>query len=273
MTEKYSSTVLSHWEQLKSEIWIPLQRRVVAPDDMFIELLRYFWKKTNKDIDEEVLSDPLKAKDVFNAISIEDLSRESKCIKILEGFYEVLEEFETGISTGYRDRLKIFCSKYNLRYCITDDCKFKLTIKGILMDQIQHLQKTLSVDPNYTEILTELENTLSRLSETNEPKNCIRVACNLLERLAIDRASQGDTLGRAVSNCGDLFPHEAVRNSIKELYKFASDYPNIRHAGKPASKLRDLANGDAILFITLSIGYTTFLCDGIADESLLTGDD
>lgn len=273
MTDNYSSTVLSHWNQLKNDVWAPLQRQTDAPDDMFIELLRYFWNKTGEEFDEEALSDITKAKEEFKSISSKKIESERACINILEGFYDVLSEFGTKIADNYKEKLRIFCSKYNLRYTIADDCKFKLTIKGLLMDQICHLQKVLSVDPVYNEILLELEKTLARLKESNEPNNCIRVACNLIERLAVDRANCGTTLGAAVSNCGDLFPHEAVRNSLKDLYRFASDYPNIRHAGNPTSKIRDLAYADAILFITLSIGYTTFLCDDINDESLLTGDD
>ncbi|MCZ7371937.1 MAG: hypothetical protein ABOK23_05870 [Candidatus Methanoperedens sp.] len=275
MTEKYSSTVLSHWEQINSEIWTPLQKRKDARDDIYIELLRYFWNKTQRELDDEVLSDPLKAKEIFKAISKDEISSESSCIGILEGFYDVLKEFETGISDIYVDRLRDFCSTYNLRYIITDDCKFRLTINGILAGQINHLKKALSGNPHNNDMLVELENTLSRLRETNEPQSCIRVACNLLEQIVKDRTNINETLGRALNNSRELnlFPHDAVCVSLQKLYKFASDYPNIRHAGNPTSKKRDLENEDAILFITLTIGYATFLCETINCELLITGDD
>ena len=80
-----------------------------------------------------------------------------------------------------------------------------------------------------------------------------------------------NTLGRAIDGC-NVFPHEALRKCVKEFYKFASDYPNIRHAGNPASRIRDLKKDDALLAIGLALSFGTFVLDNDAGDAILDGE-
>ena len=47
-----------------------------------------------------------------------------------------------------------------------------------------------------------------------------------------------DTLG-VICNRWACWPHITVRESLKKLYGFCSDYPGIRHPGHPEAKLRE----------------------------------
>jgi hypothetical protein len=64
----------------------------------------------------------------------------------------------------------------------------------------------------------------------------MEIATNLLEGIANDKITNHQpTLGKAIEGC-NVFSHEDLRTCVKDFYKFASDYSNIRHAGTPASK-------------------------------------
>ena len=61
---------------------------------------------------------------------------------------------------------------------------------------------------------------------------------NLLE--AIGRTVPGvtgTTLGAICDQVG-TWPHDKLKEAMKDLYGFASDYPGIRHGGTPANALR-----------------------------------
>ena len=64
---------------------------------------------------------------------------------------------------------------------------------------------------------------------------------------------------------GDLWdkticrPHKTVKECLKKLHGFCSDYPGIRHAGNPNGRLRDLEPRDAILICLLLLSFSGYL--------------
>lgn len=77
-------------------------------------------------------------------------------------------------------------------------------------------------------------------------KTCIQKPVNLLE--AIGRAAPGvtgTTLG-AICNQVGTWPHDKLKEAMKDLYDFASDYPGIRHGGTPANALRAVDMRDMV---------------------------
>ena len=51
-----------------------------------------------------------------------------------------------------------------------------------------------------------------------------------------------------------------------------SNHPNIRHAGNPASSLRELDCSDAILLAALAVAFGCYLAPGLLAASILAGE-
>lgn len=161
----------------------------------------------------------------------------------------------------------------NLRYSISDNCEFQLSIQGILVSLYTKLRTALSSNTNLEQAVKELEASASRLGDVvDEERNCIRIATNLLEGIACSRTTNNqNTLGKAIDGC-NVFPHEALRTCVKNFYKFASDYPNIRHAGNPASKVRELKKDDALLAVAVTLAFSSYVFDNDSGHSILQGE-
>ncbi|WXG47000.1 MAG: hypothetical protein WED05_10135 [Candidatus Atabeyarchaeum deiterrae] len=264
-----------HWQRLNREIWNSLEKSKSAPQDMYVELLRLVFQQfhVNPNVSAPqmaTLNDPDLARSVFRKFPIPP--DESSCIEFLEGFYVVLKAFGRNISEKYRLKLSQFLEEHNFRYRLAAECKIELTLQGLLMSQFSHLCKSIASRSERIECLRELQTSLTRLLDTDGEKTCIRIASNLLEGLAIDRSGhRARTLGPALDNCPDLFPHNSLKDCVKNLYEFFSDYPNIRHSGTPANRLRDLNKDDALLMIALSLGLSSFMSSSNATQQILGG--
>ncbi|SRR6266487_834149 len=263
-----------NWKKLNRTVWLSLEKRRSAPIDMYVELLRSARRKLGIQMNvatDEALHDPTLAREQF--FSLPGPSSELKSIEMLEGFYEVLNEFNPKIAAGYTEELREFLEEHNLRYVLSSDCKIQLSIQGLLVSQLMKLRNTLSSNAHVNQSLDQLETTISKLRKaTHEERNCIVVATNLLEGIACSKTTNSEnTLGRAIDGC-DVFPHEALRNCVKEFYKFASNYPNIRHAGTLASKIRELKKDDALLAVTFALSFGTYVLDNDAGNAILDGE-
>lgn len=263
--------IKSQWGQLNKEIWDSLERSVSAPMDVYVELLRYMNEKHGFPASIEALNDPKLAREEFRELSTP--LNETSCIAILEGFYEVLSQFGAEIAEKYRMKLNQYIEQHNLRYNLTSTCNFRLSLSGLLMTQCAYLYDSLNQNSDRLECLVELENGLSKVSDPDGEKNCIRIASNLLEGLTLDKANiSATTMTQALEGCPDLFPHNALKECVKNIYKFSCDYPNIRHPGNPANRIRPLRKDDALLIIALTLGLGSFITTNEASETILAGD-
>jgi hypothetical protein len=267
--------VKPNWKKLNKSIWTSLEKKTSAPPDMYIELLRFARRKLDVPTEEAtdvVLSDPSLARNAF--FKLPEPQSESQCIELLEGFYDTLqEEFRTKIAQYYKQELKKFVEERNLRYYISDNCKFQLSIQGLLMSQCEKFRNMLFGNAHMEQSLRLLEASVSRLMDvSDEERNCIGIATNLLEGVACTRTTNNqNTLGAAIEGC-NVFPHDALMRCVKDFYRFASDYPNIRHAGNPASKLRDLKKDDALLAVTFALGFGSYVFNNDSGQKILQGE-
>jgi hypothetical protein len=107
-----------------------------------------------------------------------------------------------------------------------------------------------------------------RSKQAHDLKTCISKASMYAEGLAAKTHGQSGTLG-ALCDGLNCWPHATVRDSLKKLYGFCSDYPGIRHAGTPASKLRELECRDAIVLSMLLVSFSGYLSDEVRIEDIL----
>ena len=260
-----------NWKYVYPEIITPLSKITISPPDLFIELLRYSSKKIGFEPSVDSLNDPKLAREVFIKLPIP--ATEKICITVLEGYFEVCSSFSSDFAKKYYEYLKEFIEGRNLRYTLSLDCKIRLSVPGLLVSQYSVLKKALVGNVERERCLKELEVSLTRLNDPEGERNLIRVSCNLLEGIAVDKTTNGtDTLGRAIPGCRACFPHESLMDSVQNYYKFLSDYPGLRHGGKRDSGLRKLKKDDAILTLSFTLAISAYLADNDASKAILSGE-
>jgi hypothetical protein len=101
-------------------------------------------------------------------------------------------------------------------------------------------------------------------------KTCIQKEINLLE--ALGRKCPGVTQTTLGAICDQVtsWPHEKVREAIKNLYGFTSDYPGIRHGGTAGNAMRDIEMRDLVAVSILLAGFSPYLTAGF-DANLVYG--
>jgi hypothetical protein len=184
-----------------------------------------------------------------------------------------LQEFKPAIAESYRDEVRKFVEERNLRYVVSDDCKLRLSVQGVLVSQYAKLRNRVMGSPGIEQSLRLLEASITRLKDSvEEERNCIGIATNLLEGIACSNTTnRQNTLGRAIEGC-NVFPHESLRTCVKDFYRFASDYPNIRHAGTPANKIRELKKDDALLATALALAFSSYVLDNDCGDAVIQGE-
>jgi len=247
-----------------------------TPDDVYMELLEFYYETLGYNLLDktDMLNDPELARQELREIPSWPAS-EQICIRLLEGFYDVLNSsYGRNIANEYRIDLQSIFERHNLRYVVTPNGKIGLSIQGLLVSLLLRLKKSVEEKRISKESLEQLEKCISKLENSDDSfRNCMTIACNLLEGTALDRTGHRfNTLKRALDNCPDVFPHNSMREAIKSLYDYLSDYPNLRHSGTDENRIRNLRMDDASLVAALAIGYASYLTSKDDGQSLLVGE-
>ena len=66
----------------------------------------------------------------------------------------------------------------------------------------------------------------------------------------------------------DTWPHDKVREAMKSLYGFASDYPGIRHGGTPGSARRTMEMRDLVSLSILLVGFAPYLSHDVDADAV-----
>jgi len=264
--------IRSSWHLLWGNVWFPLSKKSYAPENMFLDLYTYEYKKLKLKITKEVYDNPKLAQEEFK-IRIVPI-QEKACVALLEGFYDVLSNMDARLCRDYRNLLDKFFERYNLRYFLTADCKIRLSLVGLIVSQYAVLKKSVSTNQLRKDCLVDLEKNVGLFHEDTAESNCIRVANNLLEGVTVDKATNGaNTFRRAIDGCRNIFPHQALIDSAKSFYEFFSDFPNLRHCGTTLNprQIRNIKKDDAILSISFAVLLSSFIADNDAAQAILEG--
>lgn len=258
---------------LFKEIW---ENFLSYPPGIYKEIIQYYYENLKYDLEGklEIINDENLASDEFREIPSWPI-REAICIKILEGIYNLLKDsYDDQLAKKYIHNLQRIFEEYNLRYIITDNGKIGLSIQGLINSLLLRLRKSIDDKKGSRESLQQLEKSITKLENSDESfRNCMTIASNLMEGTAKDRTNHKfDNLKRCVDSSSDIFPHKFAKESIKLLYDYLSDYPNLRHAGTEANRIRNLKMDDASLVTVLAIGYASFLASHDDGQSLLIGE-
>ena len=266
----------NHWEYTVEEVWEPLSAHEKSPADLFSDLYdavdEYLALPTTDALFAEIRNDTVKAREAFVAIKGSDFRDETAIVEFLEATYEVIVDYDLpGEPEIFKQLLREFIRKYNLRYRLDDPFKLRFLLPGSFTNLYTELQRLNTSDAHLKSLLQDFEHAFDRYARTQDPtdlKTCIAKASNYAEGLASSTHGTPGTLGALCNLIGD-WPHEKVKEALQSLYKFCSDYPGIRHAGDPAGMRRDLSAKDSTLICLLLLGFTGYLSPSVDERTVL----
>jgi hypothetical protein len=255
------------WADTWREIWEPLASQEGAPDDIFCEIYRELSEALKNKPKPEVLADiidnPLQSRDALQNSRADDLAGERALMAFFERTHETLEELagET-LANAYFNLLAHFIDKFSLRYDLRRPCTLCPTLPGVFASLVRDLRALTSQDAHLDSLMKDFENAIRDLRtdcSDGRIKTCIQKQINLLE--AMGRGCPGvsrKTLGAICEQVG-TWPHEKIKEAMKDVYGFASDYPGIRHAGTPSSAIRTIEMRDMVAMSIMLAGFTPYL--------------
>lgn len=255
------------WSETWSAIWLPLAEPKTTPPDLFCELYRElvssFAKPPAIGALADVVDDRLQSRLAFEASVSAQFASEKALVRFLENVHDVLYDLQGDeLANQYFGLLNDFIEKYSLGYSLRRPCALSPSLPGMFADLAGALKRLTSADEHLAALYRAHDEAVRdlRFGATEERiKTCISKQVMLLEAIAF---AADDVTARTLGDMCDqvrTWPHATVKESLKKLYGFASDYPGIRHAGNPAGRLRGIETRDLAALSILLLGYSPYL--------------
>lgn len=269
---------ISVWSDTWREIWIPIFEREDAPDDLFCELYRALTPALKRILTVEeladIIDDPHQSRVAFEKITGPEIASETLLVSCLEEIQATLDDLGgDDLSNNYFNLLEGFIRKFSLRYDLRRPCTLCPTISGMFTSLVGSLRTLSSQDAQLANLMRDFEEAVRDLRHgctDGRIKTCLGKQFMLLEALGASAPEvTKNTLGEI---CDELpksnWPHATVRESLKKLYGFSSDYPGIRHAGSVKGMHRDVDMRDMLAMSILLTGFTPYLTNEISPDSV-----
>lgn len=271
--------IIGVWSETWREIWSKLAKHPDAPEDLFCELYRELAVAFETPLDvtalADVVDDPDRARKAFRITNASAFRGEVALLGFFERAHSVVDDLGGDpLANRYFGLVADFLEKFSLRYDLRRPCGLTPTLPGVFARLIRDLKEATSRDANLHPLMVEFEDAIRDLradQSAGRIKTCIQKQVNLLE--AIGQRCPGvttNTLGQICEQVG-TWPHNKVKDAMKEMYRFASDYPGIRHGGTPAHSLRNIEMRDLVAVSILLAGFTPYLTNLINSESVYSG--
>ncbi len=179
--------------------------------------------------------------------------------------FEVLDEYEDeSASSDMKSLLKDFLERYSLRYYVDSSGRLRGTLPGLTTSGYFELRKICVTDAALRSLLEDFEQALAEaIDDPSEVrvKTTLSKLFMLIEGVASKhpdiRTEDERTLGRLCQRIGS-WPHSSVQHSAEALYRFACDYPGIRHAGNPTNAKRPVTATDLVAICSILTGFTSY---------------
>jgi hypothetical protein len=267
------------WPETWREIWLPLIEHEDVPEDIFCELYRVLPPSLKSQPSVEALADiidnPVQSRESFEKTDTNDFAGERAIVAFLEAAHSALDDLAGDkLSNRYFNLLVGFIDKFSLRYDLRRPCTLCPTLSGVFASLVRDLRVLTGRDAHLDALMKDFENAVRDLRHDcsdGRIKTSIQKQVNLLE--AIGRTAPGvtgTTLG-AICNQVGTWPHEKLKEAMRDLYGFASDYPGIRHGGTPANALRTVDMRDMVAMSILLAGFTPYLSSAINADNVYRG--
>lgn len=267
------------WSDTWQEIWLPLIDDEDVPEDIFCELYRELAPtlKAMPSVEDlaDIIDNPLQSREAFEKTSANDFAGERAIATFFEAAHSALDELVGDeLSNRYFNLLAGFIDKFSLRYDLRRPCTLCPTLPGVFASLVRDLRVLTSQDAHLDALMKDFENAVRDLRHDcsdGRIKTCMQKQVNLLE--AIGRTAPGvtgTTLGVICNQVG-TWPHAKLKEAMKDLYGFASDYPGIRHGGTPARALRAVDMRDMVAMSILLFGFTPYLAHRLSASDIFGG--
>ena len=267
------------WSETWREIWAKLAKNPTAPDDLFCELYRELVEALVATPDATTLGDivdsPLQARSAFRRTKATAFRGELALLEFLESAHAVTMDLGgDALSSRYFVLVEVFLEKYSLRYDLRRPFSLHPTLPGVFARLMRELKRATVSDAALHPLMIEFEDAVRDLKtdqSSGRIKTCIHKQMNLLEGIA--KQCPGVTAGSLGDMCNQVstWPDVTVREAMKKLYGFASEYPGIRHAGNPASALREIEMRDMVAVTVLLAGFAPYLGHLLNSKDIYSG--
>lgn len=267
------------WSETCREIWDVLAAQEAAPSDLFCELYFELSSALSAAPSAQQLADiidnPIRSKEAFENITSAQLSGERGLATFFENAHAIFDDFGgDSLSNHYFNLLTMFIDKFSLRYDLRRPCTLCPTLPGVFASLVGDLRIVASRDAKLDSRLREFEEAVRDLRygcSEGRIKTCIGKQFMLLEALggALPGVTE-KTLG-AMCNEVNSWPHVTIRESLKKLYGFGSDFPGIRHGTDTDGARRVVDMRDLVAMCVLLTGFTPYLIDQFDAERMYHG--
>ena len=267
------------WEESWPNIWQELSVHEAAPKDLFSDLYRELSKALKTPLKAErlaeIVGDSALSRESFAGTRVGDLGGERSVVAFLEAAYSTVDESAgESLSNYYFNLLSDFIEKFSLRYDLRRPCVLCPTLPGVFASLLRDIRILTSRDAHLAGLMRDFEDAIRDLRTDCSDcriKTCIQKQVNLLE--AISKSCPGVTKTTLGAICDQVktWPHQEVKEAMKSLYGFASDYPGIRHGGTPAHAMRAIDMRDMVAMSILLAGFVPYLSDQVDAEIVYRG--
>lgn len=236
-----------------------------ARSDYEASIARY---TEDRNIYESALNSEERARAFFRVL-LGRVSTESEAIVFLEQSYEALRVYgNDGLITRFRELVVAFLLGFNLRYELRAEFSLHATMSGLFTKLISEVRRIAQTDNHLAGLLSEFEEAFADLRANRTQarmKTCLQKQYNMLE--ALGRNCPNVTATTLGAICDQLdWPHEKMKEVGKNLYRFGSDYPGVRHGGTPGNALRDLQMRDFVSISLMLASFAPYVTNGLDSD-------
>lgn len=266
--------IIGVWSEMWRQVWRKLADHRDAPDDLFCELYRELNEALTKPKDPAtdlaaIVDDPDQARIAFRNTKPAALKGELAAVEFLERAHGVIADFGIeALTNKYFLLVRDFLDKYSLRYDLRRPFSLHPTLPGVFAKMMKMLKTQANADADLHRSLNYFEEAFRDIKSDPSPYRIGALfvrQMNLLEAIGQKNPALKNTTLGALSKDLLKLPHSALQEGVCELtskiYGFSSNYPDVRHAGNPASKLRDLNLDDLVAVSVMLAGVMPYLND------------
>ncbi len=279
------------WSEARREIWQPLIEQPLndndegIPEDIFCELFRVLAGDPKKpgalratpsvEAAADILDDRAQSRRAFEATAVNDLAGERELVGFFEAAHDALEDLGgDALANRYFNLLAGFIEKFSLRYDLRRPCILCPTLPGMFTSLVRDLRALTSQEAHLDALMKDYEDAIRdlRFGRTDSRiRTCIGKQFMLLE--GIGAVAPGVTRGTLGDMCDQLgsWPHSMIKEALKKLYGFASDYPGIRHGRTAKGALRTIDMRDMVAMSVLLTGFTPYLESRLSADAIFGG--
>ena len=223
----------------------------------------------------DILDDPVQSREAFEKTIAADLAGERAVVIFLEAAHPELDDLGGDeLTNRYFNLLTAFIDKFSLRYDLRRPCVLCPTLPGVFASLVRDLRSLASQDLHLDRLMKEYEDAVRDLRfgcTDGRIKTCIGKQFMVLE--AIGGLDPVVTKNRLGDMCEQLnsWPHATIKDALKKLYGFASDYPGIRHGSSATGALRAIDMRDMVAMSILLTGFTPYLERRLSADAIYGG--